>query len=592
LSTHPPQDVCSSHGPQQTNGHVHPWSSQISTTHPSHRPVRPLIIFSKVRLGPPVMRASSYTSGNRPAPDDIFESTLWPPPVDILEPADNSCQQGGHIASPRPSNKEQQARQMHVSIFDIAGLASPKYHGDEDGVSELSVLFIHTCRYQSFSPETSNDVLLCYCDIQQVHKKVCKGWYNPRTNLSGPSIERILERGILVFPKLVSLTAAATVTFYNKLQEFLAVYLTPLMPFDALCIKFNFKGLFLPGLGTDCYADCASAFMEILPRLLPTPDLEVEAKISAVCSKSKNGYDLLWRILELAIPGFDPTITIEQPRWTRDTNILEFCRGHELNFRLLAKKTRSTTLGPVPTCSCAALPRWTMLTLSQCSNPISICTDTLTNKGFLPQHLCLNGIATMLHDNTKAHVHDIGTPRLHMTRGFTPESDSVDKDELPYYHIQGYCPRVFRLDQGNDRATTGQYNDHSAGMRNGRTFDRCRLDCRGSDCRGERPGGGRTWSPPHGWFTRPTNAATLSYQMCNAMLVSGLDTRRPTATCLLSLFLLIATSKRICQIHSVAPSRRHGLLVGRTGLEVPLGCLARLCVLIAITTTSHLTTST
>ncbi len=98
--------------------------------------------------------------------------------------------------------------------------------------------------------------------------------------------------------------------------------------------------------------------------------------------------------------------------------------------------------------------------------------------------------------------------------------------------------------------------------------------------------------PPAVGLLVPTNAAALSYQMCNAMLVSGSDTRRPAATCLLSLFLLIAMSKRICWICSIAPSRRHGSLVGRTGLEVPLGCLARLCILIGITTTSHLTTLT
>jgi hypothetical protein len=98
---------------------------------PNHAPVPPAgpapNHFSNVCPGPPVMRASLYPLGNRPAPDDVFESTLWPPPVDILEPADNSCQQGGRITSPRPSDKEQQACQMHMSIFDIAGLTSPKY---------------------------------------------------------------------------------------------------------------------------------------------------------------------------------------------------------------------------------------------------------------------------------------------------------------------------------------------------------------------------------------------------------------------------------------------------------------------------------
>jgi hypothetical protein len=208
-----------------------------------------------------------------------------------------------------------------MSLFDIAGLTSPKYHGEMDGVFKLSILFIHACGYQPFSPETSNDILLCYRDIQQAHKKVLQGWFNPRTHLCGPSVERILKRGLLVIPKLDSLTAAEAVTFYNKLQELSAVYLILLMLFDAIRLEFNFEGFFIPGLGIDRYTDCASALMKILPHLLPPSNLEVQAKILAMHSKSKNGYDLFWCILELVVPGFDPTIPIKQPRWTRDTYI-------------------------------------------------------------------------------------------------------------------------------------------------------------------------------------------------------------------------------------------------------------------------------
>ncbi len=78
---------------------------------------------------------------------------------------------------------------MRMSLFDIAGLASQKYHGEMDGVSELFISFIHACGYQSFSIETPDDVLLCYRDIQQVHKKVRPGWFNPRSHSYGPSIE-------------------------------------------------------------------------------------------------------------------------------------------------------------------------------------------------------------------------------------------------------------------------------------------------------------------------------------------------------------------------------------------------------------------
>jgi hypothetical protein len=283
--------------------------------------------------------------------------------VDTSESPDDPCQ-GGCIASPRLSDKEQQVRQRQLSIFDIAGLASPLYHGDVDGVPELSVSFIHACGYQSFSPETPNDVLLCYRDIQQLHKKVRQGWYNPRTHLSGPSIERILERGIPVFPKLESLTAAVRVTFYDKLQELLAICLLPLMPFDALRVEFNFEGLYVLGLGTNRYADCASALMEILPRLLPPSISEVQVKISAIRSKSKNGYDLFWRIWS---SPFRVSAPPSQSSHQSGRGIRTYWSSAVvLNFisDFLPNRRCSTTLGPAPTCSCAALPRQSMLMLS------------------------------------------------------------------------------------------------------------------------------------------------------------------------------------------------------------------------------------
>ena len=182
------------------------------------------------------------------------------------------------------------------------------------------------------------DVLLSYGEIIQVHRKVEQSWFNTCTQMSGPLVERILERGLTVFPKLCSLNVQETVDFYDKLQELSAAYLLPLMPFDAICLEFNFEGLFIPGLGIDRYAECASALMEILPRLLLTLYSKVLAKVSSVWVESKNGYDLLWRILELTVAGFDLTLPLEQPRWTRDMDLLEFGCRHELYFRLQAKR--------------------------------------------------------------------------------------------------------------------------------------------------------------------------------------------------------------------------------------------------------------
>ncbi len=46
----------------------------------------------------------------------------------------------------------------------------------------------------------------------------------------------------------------------------------------------------------------------------------------------------MWCVLELFVPGFDPTIPITQPQWSCDGNILNFSQKHCLYFWLQAKK--------------------------------------------------------------------------------------------------------------------------------------------------------------------------------------------------------------------------------------------------------------
>jgi hypothetical protein len=246
---------------------------------------------------------------------------------------------GGHITSLRSTDKERQARTLNISRHDVANLACLEYHGGPHGIKALSIQFIHACGYQSFaSTEYADDILPCYGHIQLLHKKVQQAWFNPRTLMFGPSVDRILEKGLTVLPKLRDTDAKGTVTFYERLQQVSAAYLIPLMPFDAICLRNNYEGLFPPGLGTDVYAECSMAVLEVLPRLLPITNTEVSALVSVVSNASRNGYDLLWQVLELYVPGFDPTVPIAQPTWSRESTILDFCQSHLLYFCLQAKK--------------------------------------------------------------------------------------------------------------------------------------------------------------------------------------------------------------------------------------------------------------
>ena len=379
---------------------------------------------------------------------------------------------GGPVTSPRPSDKERLARSRGVGLFDIAGLATDAYHGGAHGVQTLTVAFIHNCGYQSFSNTISpEDILLCLSEIQQLHRKVVQSWYNTRTQLSGPSLERILDRGLKAFPILRTMDVHDAVEFYDKFQGLSHDYLIPLMPFDAIRLGNNFEGLFVPGLGTQRYHECASALFELLPRLLPTSNAEIQSKLASVRVESKNGYDLLWRVLELTVPVFDPTVPIQQPTYDPDTDILGLGRRFELYFRLQAKKQAYIN----------TRDRTTMFLKAVASSEYADIVTTLQSnvdsyrhiddEYFLPQHYRVTNIAMLIHNNAKARVRDLGYRRINRVAGWNSLPDVLSDDELQFCHIQGYEPRVFRMDQGRDQSRD-QTRDRGGRGPDRRGFDR------------------------------------------------------------------------------------------------------------------------
>jgi hypothetical protein len=65
---------------------------------------------------------------------------------------------------------------------------------------------------------------------------------NRRTQQCGPSVDRILEKGLLVLPKLDSLEVSTTADFYDKLHKTSALFLLPLMLFDAINLNMALRG--------------------------------------------------------------------------------------------------------------------------------------------------------------------------------------------------------------------------------------------------------------------------------------------------------------------------------------------------------------
>jgi hypothetical protein len=241
------------------------------------------------------------------------------------------------------------------------------------------------------------------------------------------------------------------VEFYDKLQKLSAGYLLPLMPFDTVKLSFNFKGLCPPGLGTLHYAKIGAALMEVLPRILPASILDVHSAITTVGFEFNNGYDLLWQVLELAVPGFDPTALILPPIWHRDSNVFKFCQAFLLYFCLQAKKNNyydacmrtSIFLRAISTSEYANVVTLLQTQVDSYRNP--------DDDGFLPHHLRLNGTATLINNNAKARVRDFATPRIHRVDDADTNWDAlVDEEEHPFCHVQGYTPHALCLEQGRD----------------------------------------------------------------------------------------------------------------------------------------------
>jgi hypothetical protein len=75
------------------------------------------------------------------------------------------------------------------------------------------------------------------------------------------------------------------------------------------------------------------------------------------------------------------------------------------------------------------------------------------DEGYLPTNLCINGIATAIHTNALSRVRDVGQLRVRQVAGDwdTKPLPAVAADKLPLCAVQGYCPWVYGVDQGQDR---------------------------------------------------------------------------------------------------------------------------------------------
>ncbi len=200
---------------------------------------------------------------------------------------------------------------------------------------------------------------------------------------------------------------------------------------------------------------------------------------------------------------FDPTVPLQQPTWDRDTGVLELGQRYELYFRLKSKKQVFINTRDCTTMFLKAIAssEYADIVTTLQSNVDSYRHDN--DEYFLPQHFCVTSIAMSIHNNAKARVQDLGHCHINRVSGWDSMADVLLEDKLQFCHLQGYNPRVLRIEQGRDRGGHGL--DH-------RGFDRRQgFDNRQdrSSLASDRTSSSSTLSSergsaaPHGRYARP-----------------------------------------------------------------------------------------
>jgi hypothetical protein len=137
---------------------------------------------------------------------------------------------------------------------------------------------------------------------------------------------------------------------------------------------------------------------------------QVALVINMVKMDSGNGFDLLWHILALSVPGFAPSIQVKIPRW-QDDDIFDFALAFLLFFHLQAKNwvIQDDCAYSMTFLNAIAEPAY--------ANAATILVTCITNfhldfdDGFLPSNLCVMGLMTQLHTNAHTPVQAV-IPRI------------------------------------------------------------------------------------------------------------------------------------------------------------------------------------
>jgi len=295
-----------------------------------------------------------------------------------------------------------------------------------------------------------------YSKLMRLHRVICQCWHNRQHNSFGPQKESILKSSAFSTRLLLDkFDAPSVVNWYERLVSTCEAFRIGLVPFDAIQFGRWHEGLCLPGLGFERYDDMASALCTAMPICLDKADGRIRAMVSGVETKTRNGYEIVWNLLFRYVPGFDPTKTVNEPRWdTHEGDVIQYATAFDLYFRLNAK--RGNTHSQINK-SILFLNGITARNLMKIVEPLIIAIESTQGDndgsdgglpiGYLPYHLRVEELAQKIADRCKVEPFDRdlgGRPRVHnFTFGDTPPPPTSDLDDEHLAepidgHMQGY----------------------------------------------------------------------------------------------------------------------------------------------------------
>jgi len=327
---------------------------------------------------------------------------------------------GSPISTPKYTTAADAAYEKGVDPLDIQSMADVDYHMGELGKEKLTGQDLRKCGITREMMYECPDA-----EVIELHRMIMSKWENWK-GIEGPDETTLKEATAEYLPTLLNVYSKKdTVGWFDELQEKIAPKLIAIMPFDATDSTQGYEALCPPGFGTERYTKMARTLYKIIFDLIPNTADTREIKRD-VSTETMNGYQALYKILCMGLPGFNEALELKRPHWEagRD-NLEDYYDKWHLHLRLAMKTPNTLNFRNIVFGFLNGIKDTQYLSaISTVKTNISAFQPSEVPRGrnkatYLPPHLRIKSIYKQLKDGAKGNTHPIipgSSARMNMTR--------------------------------------------------------------------------------------------------------------------------------------------------------------------------------